>query len=58
MRLDAQIAVLQRRANRLIKSVNPPDLFVHIYPEGKKNPTSGTKWELGIKVEKRPLMEN
>ena len=56
MRLDAQIAVLQRRANRLIKSVNPPDLFVHIYPEGKKNPTSGSKWELGIKVEKRPLM--
>ena len=53
MRLDAQIAVLQRRANRLIKSVNPPDLFVHIYPEGKKNPTSGSQWELSIMVESK-----
>ena len=56
MGLTAQIDSVKRRVNKIAKNEDPPDLFVHIYPEGKKNPTSGSKWELGIKVEKRPLM--
>ena len=56
MGLSAQIDSVKRRVNKIAKNEDPPDLFVHIYPEGKKNPTSGSKWELGIKVEKRPLM--
>ena len=33
MRLDNQINALQRRANKIIKVVNPPELKLHIFNE-------------------------
>ena len=60
MRLDAQISALQRRANKIIKVVNPPELKLHIFNESdykdKKIPLAQSQWEINIVIEeKRPL---
>ena len=60
MRLDAQISALQRRANKIIKVVNPPELKLHIFNESdykdKKIPLAQSQWEMNIVIEeKRPL---
>ena len=60
MRLDAQINALQRRANKIIKVVNPPELKLHIFNESdykdKKIPLAQSQWEMNIVIEeKRPL---
>ena len=60
MRLDNQINALQRRANKIIKVVNPPDLKLHIFNESdykdKKIPLAQSQWEMNIVIEeKRPL---
>ena len=60
MRLDNQINALQRRANKIIKVVNPPELKLHIFNESdykdKKIPLAHSQWEMNIVIEeKRPL---
>ena len=60
MRLDAQISALQRRANKIIKVVNPPELKLNIFNESdyknKKIPLAQSQWEMNIVIEeKRPL---
>ena len=60
MRLDNQINALQRRANKIIKVVNPPELKLHIFNESdykdKKIPLAQNQWEMNIVIEeKRPL---
>jgi hypothetical protein len=60
MRLDNQISALQRRANKIIKVVNPPELKLHIFNESdykdKKIPLAQSQWEMNIVIEeKRPL---
>ena len=60
MRLDNQINALQRRANKIIKVVNPPELKLNIFNESdyknKKIPLSESQWEMNIVIEeKRPL---
>ena len=58
MRLDAQISALQRRANKIIKVVNPPELKLHIFNESdykdKKIPLAQSQWEMNIVIEKKP----
>ena len=58
MRLDAQINALQRRANKIIKVVNPPELKLHIFNESdyknKKIPLAQSQWEMNIVIEKKP----
>ena len=48
MRLDNQINALQRRANKIIKVVNPPELKLHILNESdykdKKIPLAQSQW--------------
>ena len=57
MGLDREIEALRRRVQKIAKVENPPELKMHIYNEGEKNPTSGSQWELSIMVEKkRPLI--
>ena len=60
MRLDNQINALQRRANKIIKVVNPPELKLHIFNESdykdKKIPLAQSQWEMNIVIEEnRPL---
>ena len=60
MRLDNQINALQRRANKIIKVVNPPELKLHIFNKSdykdKKIPLAQSQWEMNIVIEeKRPL---
>ena len=60
MRLDNQINALQRRANKIIKVVNPPELKLHIFNESdykdKRIPLAQSQWEMNIVIEeKRPL---
>ena len=60
MRLDNQINALQRRANKIIKVVNPPELKLNIFNESdykdKKIPLAQSQWEMNIVIEeKRPL---
>ena len=60
MRLDNQINALQRRANKIIKVVNPPELKLHVFNESdykdKKIPLAQSQWEMNIVIEeKRPL---
>ena len=58
MRLDAQISALKRRANKIIKVVNPPELKLNIFNESdyknKKIPLSESKWELNLIIEEKP----
>ena len=58
MRLDNQINALQRRANKIIKVVNPPELKLHIFNESdykdKKIPLAQSQWEMNILIEKKP----
>ena len=58
MRLDNQINALQRRANKIIKVVNPPELKLHIFNESdykdKKIPLAQSQWEMNIVIEKKP----
>ena len=53
MGLEREIEVLRRRVRRIGKAVNPPQLSVHIFNEGEKNPTSGSLWELSIMIENK-----
>ena len=53
MGIDAQIDSVRRRLNRLAPVLSPPELTVHVYQEGNKNPTSGSQWELSIMVENK-----
>ena len=57
MRLDAQINALQRRANKIIKVVNPPELKLNIFNESdykdKKIPLSQSPWELNLVIEEK-----
>ena len=60
MRLDAQINALQRRANKIIKIVSPPELKLNFFNESdyenKKIPLAQSQWEMNIVIEeKRPL---
>ena len=58
MRLDNQINALQRRANKIIKVVNPPELKLNIFNESdyknKKIPLSESHWELNLIIEENP----
>ena len=57
MGLERELEAIRRRVRKIAKVENPPELKVHIFNEGEKNPTSGSPWELSIMVEKkRPLM--
>ena len=59
MGLERELEVLRRRVRRIGKAVNPPQLSVHIFNEGEKNPTGDSPWELSIIIEeKRPLIGN
>ena len=59
MRLDNQINALQRRANKIIKVVNPPELKLHIFNESdykdKKIPLAQSQWEMNIVIEEKRL---
>ena len=58
MGLEREIEVLRRRVRRIGKAVNPPQLSVHVFNEGEKNPTGDSPWELSIMIEKkRPLID-
>ena len=59
MGLDRELEAMRRRLNRIAPIKSPPELKVHVFNEGEKNPTSGSQWELSIMVEKkRPLIGN
>ena len=55
MRLDNQIQALQRRANKLIKTVNPPELKLNIFNEkdykDKEIPLTESQWEMNLIIE-------
>jgi len=53
MGIDIQISSAERRLSRIIPIKKPPRLFVHVFKEGNKNPTSGSQWELSIMVENK-----
>ena len=53
MGIDIQIDTARRRLNRLAPVLSPPELTVHVFKEGEKNPTSGSQWELSIMVESK-----
>ena len=53
MGIDIQIDSARRRVNRLAPVLSPPELTVHVYKEGEKNPTSGSQWELSIMIENK-----
>ena len=59
MRLDNQINALQRRANKIIKVVNPPELKLNIFNESdykdKKIPLAQSQWEMNIVIEEKRL---
>ena len=58
VRVSNQINALQRRANKIIKVVNPPELKLHIFNESdykdKKIPLAQSQWEMNIVIEKKP----
>ena len=58
MGLDAQIAALQRRANRILKAVNAPELKLNIFNESeyktKKIPLAESQWEMNLVIEEKP----
>ena len=57
MGLERELEALRRRVKRVAPVKSPPELKIHVFNEGEKNPTSGSQWELSIMVEKkRPLM--
>jgi len=57
MGLERELEAIRRRVRKIAKVENPPELKMHIYQEGEKNPTSGSPWELSIMIEKkRPLI--
>ena len=59
MGLEARIDAMQRRANKIIKAVNPPELKMNIYSEeewNNKKPIEEDQWALSLIIEeKRPL---
>jgi hypothetical protein len=58
MGLEREIEALRRRVRRVAKVENPPQLSVHVFNEGEKNPTGDSPWELSIMIEKkRPLID-
>ena len=59
MSLERELEALRRRVKRVAPIAAPPELKVHVFNEGEKNPTSGSQWELSIMIEKkRPLIED
>ena len=59
MSLERELEALRRRVKRVAPIAAPPELKVHVFNEGEKNPTSGSQWELSIMIEKkRPLNED
>ena len=58
MGLERELEAIRRRVRKIAKVENPPELSIHIFNEGEKNPTSGSPWELSIMIEKkRPLID-
>ena len=55
MGLDAQLAALQRRANKVLKAVNPPELKLNIFNEkdykDKEIPLTESQWEMNLIIE-------
>jgi hypothetical protein len=58
MGIERELEAIRRRVRKIAKVENPPELSVHVFNEGEKNPTSGSPWELSIMIEKkRPLID-
>ena len=53
MGLERELEALRRRVQRVAPVASPPELKIHVFQEGKKNPTSGSQWELSIMVESK-----
>ena len=53
MGLERELEALRRRVQRVAPLKSPPELKVHVFKEGNKNPTSGSQWELSIMVESK-----
>ena len=53
MGLERELEAIRRRVRKIAKVENPPELKVHVFNEGEKNPTSGSPWELSIMVENK-----
>ena len=53
MGLERELEALRRRVKRVAPIAAPPELTVHVFKEGKKNPTSGSQWELSIMIENK-----
>ena len=53
MGLERELEALRRRVKRVAPVASPPELKIHVFQEGKKNPTSGSQWELSIMIENK-----
>ena len=53
MGLERELEALRRRVKRVAPIGAPPDLKLHVFQEGEKNPTSGSLWELSIMIENK-----
>ena len=53
MGLERELEAIRRRVRKIAKVENPPELKVHVFNEGEKNPTSGSLWELSIMIENK-----
>ena len=53
MGLERELEALRRRVKRVAPIAAPPDLKLHVFQEGEKNPTSGSLWELSIMIENK-----
>tara|TARA_Y100000739_G_C20161878_1_gene263698 strand:+ start:163 stop:345 length:183 start_codon:yes stop_codon:yes gene_type:complete len=53
MGLERELEALRRRVQRVAPLKSPPELKVHVFKEGNKNPTSGSQWELSIMIENK-----
>ena len=53
MGLERELEAIRRRVRKIAKVENPPELKVHVFNEGEKNPTSGSPWELSIMIENK-----
>ena len=53
MGLERELESIRRRVRKIAKVENPPELKVHVFNEGEKNPTSGSPWELSIMIENK-----
>ena len=53
MGIERELEAIRRRVRKIAKVENPPELSVHVFNEGEKNPTSGSLWELSIMIENK-----